>query len=447
MGKPGGVAHSVGTLVGGTAFAQIITILALPLLTRLYGPEEFSLLAVYVSLTGILTTVACLRFEIAIPLPESDEEASSLLALALACGLIVSILTGVTFLALHEQIILLLRMPMFDSYLRLVPIGVFVASAYVAFQYWSTRRKKFKRIAKTRVAQALGGVGLQFSVGVLGGGAIGLILGQMFSGGAGFIGLARDAWQNDRGPLSRVTAKSMWQALTRYSRFPKFSAPEALANTAAFQLPVLIVAALVIGPEAGYLMLASRLMTAPMALLGGSIAQVYVAHASEERRDGRLGEFSVRMLSGLLKTGVGPLLFAGIVANPLIGVIFGEKWGRTGVLIAWMAPWFVLQFLSSPVSMVMHVTGRQKEMLLLTTLGLIGRLGVIWAAHQLLGGFLSEAFAVSGAVFYAVCCFVFFRSAGVRMFQVVAALREASRVLVAWIAGGVVVSFCVRGFL
>ena len=50
------------TLVSGTTFAQILTILATPILTRLYGPEDFGLLALFLSITGILGTIVCLRY-------------------------------------------------------------------------------------------------------------------------------------------------------------------------------------------------------------------------------------------------------------------------------------------------------------------------------------------------------------------------------------------------
>ena len=63
----------MGVLVGGTAFAQAIAVLALPLLTRLYTPDDFSVLAVYAALLGIISVVACLRLEIAIPMPNIPE--------------------------------------------------------------------------------------------------------------------------------------------------------------------------------------------------------------------------------------------------------------------------------------------------------------------------------------------------------------------------------------
>lgn len=443
IGERGGIVHSVGTLVGGTAFAQALTVAALPVLTRLYTPAEFSVLAVYASILGILVAVACLRLEIAIPLPEDDGDAASLLVLALASGLGLSLLVGLVVLCFYAQILSALRMPAFAPYIWMVPIGMWLASAYAAFQYWSTRRKKFARIARTRMAQAVGGVGTQVGVGLLGTGPAGLLLGHMINGGAGAIGLARDAARYDGEVIKGVTPTSMRKVLRQYSRFPKFSTLEALANTAGVQVPVIIIAALALGPEAGYLMLATRLMAAPMALLGGSIAQVYLAHAPEELRSGRLGDFSARVLSGLIKTGVGPLLFAGIAAIPLAGLIFGREWERAGELVAWMTPWFVLQFLSSPVSMVMHVTDQQKALLLLTVGGLLLRLGAMWFAYSYFKNGFSEAYAVSGAVFYGLCFIVFYRAAGTRLAQVFFALRKGAPVLAAWAISGLVVYYVI----
>lgn len=438
LGERGGIVHSVGTLVTGTAFAQAVAVLVLPLLTRLYAPAEFSVLAVYTSFLGILGVVACLRLDIAIPLPDRDDQAASLLVLALASSAGFSLLVASVLLLFHAQISALLRIPAFVPYLWLVPVGMLLAGTYSALQFWSTRKKKFSQIAATRMTQALGGAGIQAGTGWLGMGPLGLLFGQMFSGGAGVMALARDAWKHDKSVLSAVTRNSMRDALWKYSRFPKYSALEALANTAGAQIPVIMIAALALGPEAGFLMLATRLMTAPMSLIGGSIAQVYLAHAPEELRAGRLGDFTSRILSGLLKTGVGPLLFAGIVAGPVAGIVFGKEWARVGELVAWMTPWFVLQFLSSPVSMVMHVKGHQPQMLALTLAGSVLRMGALGMAYWFSWGHFSEIYVLSGAVFYGFCCMAFYSVAGVQLRRLAKEIGRALPIILAWsMAGGV----------
>ena len=97
-----GLVKSTGVLVGGTAFAQALTILVLPILTRLYTPDDFSLLAVYTAILAIVSSVACLRFEIAIPLPSSDDVAIRLVCLALLSVVAVTGASLITLWAFFE---------------------------------------------------------------------------------------------------------------------------------------------------------------------------------------------------------------------------------------------------------------------------------------------------------------------------------------------------------
>jgi O-antigen/teichoic acid export membrane protein len=73
----------VSVLVGGTAGAQLITVLAAPLLTRLYSPEDFGLVAVCASLLALIGVISSRRYELAIPLPDDDVEEANVAMLSL----------------------------------------------------------------------------------------------------------------------------------------------------------------------------------------------------------------------------------------------------------------------------------------------------------------------------------------------------------------------------
>ena len=76
-------ATDVLKLVTGTTLAQVITVLAAPVLTHLYGPEAFGFLAIFTSITSILGVNRLHgAYELAIMLPKTDEEAANLLAFA-----------------------------------------------------------------------------------------------------------------------------------------------------------------------------------------------------------------------------------------------------------------------------------------------------------------------------------------------------------------------------
>lgn len=410
-----GFVRNVGVLVGGTAFAQALTLLILPFLTRIYSPDDFAVLAVYASILGIFAGVACFRLEIAIPIPENDEEAANLLVLALTISSFVAALLGVVVWVYPDDLVGLTGQPRLAPYLWLVPLGVWLGGAYAALQYWAIRHKQFGLIARTRLSQASSGAAIQISCGWAGFTPIGLLLGQLINSGAGVIRLAADTWRQHRKTLASVQPGTMLKTLRRYDRFPKYSTPEALANGANLELPVLIIAALAAGPEAGFLLLATRVMAAPMGLVGGAISQVYLSRAPEERRQGRLSSFTFNILNGLIQAGVGPLLFIGIIAPVAFPIVFGREWSRAGEIVSWMTPWFILQFLASPVSMVLHITEKQKAALLLQLIGLIVRVGLVISTAYIAKEYIVEAYAISGLVFYLTYFLVVLRIAKISL--------------------------------
>lgn len=403
--------RSVGVLVGGTAFSQLLMVLALPLLTRLYTPSDFSILAVYTALLTIISTAACLRFDIAVPLPENNETAVRLLLMALFFSITTSLIISIPILYNPAVIAKILNQPTFGPFLYLVPIGVFLASSYSALQFLATRNKEFKLITKTRIGQVLLGVGTQLILGWLGMLSIGLILGQIIISGAGIFSLGRYAKKTIDWQRLKPTLSSFKDTFKEYEKFPRISTFETLANNAAIQVPLILIAAMAAGAEAGFLMLAMRAMQMPMTLIGNATAQVYLSRASEEYREGQLSNFTHQTLLGLIKIGVAPLLFFCMIAPYIFSVVFGKDWIRSGELVSWMAPWFIFQLISSPISMVMYVKGRQASMLMLTLSGLLIRVGAVTFSAAWKPSYLSEIYASTGAVFYAICFIVFSKAA------------------------------------
>ena len=428
-----GFVRSVGILVGGTAFAQALMVLVLPLLTRLYTPEDFSVLAVYASILGIISVAACLRLEIAIPLPQNDDDAANLLALALCSSAGVAGLSALIVALFPTQIIALVAQPKLEPYLWLLPLGIWLSSSYAALQFWTTRKKRFSVIAKTRMTQAIGGVGAQVGLGWASIAPLGLVLGQMINSGAGIFGLVRDALKNDRPALRAINWPGMQRTFSEYDRFPKYSTIESLANSTSIQLPVIIVAALAAGPEAGFLMLASRVMFAPMALIGGAISQVYLSRASDELRAGTLGKFTAEIMGGLVKTGVGPLVFFGVIAPIIFPVIFGISWLRSGEMITWMTPWFIMQFLASPISMILHITQNQRAALMLQIFGTILRIGAVVVAVYWTQGWIVESYAISSFVFYVIYFCVVISITKIKIKELLKALKPGCYIVMLWV--------------
>jgi O-antigen/teichoic acid export membrane protein len=406
----GRFARNVGILTGGTVFAQGMAVLATPILTRLYTPADFNPLAVYVSTIGLLSVVASLRYNIAIPLPERNDDAINLLALSCLATLAVAILAGTPIICSPEWVAGLLGYQAVAPYLWMAPIGVFLASSYDALQYWATRNDRMALVTRTRVTRALFGPGTQLAIGAVHPSPFGLIFGHMIYCGMGTLGLARSVLRDDRDDLRAVSLTRILSVGGKYVRFPLYSVPEALLNTASVEAPVLIITAFAAGPEAAHLMLAMRVMGLPMGLIGSSVAQVFLAEAPQRLREGTLSEFARRTMWALFLRGAPIIASIGVAAPFVFPFAFGDAWARAGVVVAWTTPWFILQFVASPVSMLLNVVNRMRTAMLLQLFGCVTRVGLVAGAALAAPGYMTETYAISGAVFYLTYVVVLLRS-------------------------------------
>lgn len=429
--------RATGVLVGGTAAAQGIGLLVLPLLTRFYSPDDFSVLAVYVAILTMSGAVTCMRLDAAIPLPESDDDAANLLALALSSTVIVIVLSGLVVFFFGTSLAAVTGRPEIAQHLWLVPFGIGLVGLYSSFQYMAMRQKAFPLIARTKMTQALVGLGSQVGMGWAGIVPLGLLLGHALMSGAGVVALAMRSLRRsaDDVAMSAVSWPRMRQTLHTYRRFPQYSVAEELSNNAGIQLPILLIAAFLVGPEAGLLFLAMRAVGTPMIIVGGAVAQVYYSHAAEYARQGTLADETTSVFKRLSRMLVVPMLALGPFAPDVFRIAFGPEWERVGIIVIMMLPWYAFRLIASPISMVMHVRMRQRLMLIMTMTGLALRVLPLLAVLSLAPEQATLVFAITSAIYYMALVIVFLKVAGLTASQISGSiLRE----LLLWsiVAGG-----------
>ena len=427
-------ARNVGILSGGTALAQALGVLALPVITRVYTPEDFSVFAVYSALLAMIGVVACLRLEIAIPLPEDDVEAANLLALGLVFTTIISGIVAFFVLVFSLPITQSLGQPALAPYLWLLPVGIWLTGAFACAEYWATRTKKFSEIAKTRFTQIFSSLVVQIAMGVLTTLApLGLLLGQVMTSGTGVYRLGKRAWADVKTYQNSITRSTLKSTFLMHANFPKYSTFEAFSNNANVQLPLVIIAAKAIGPEAGFALLAMRAAAVPMGLIGSSISQVYFSRASDDYRAGRLPALTKKIIAGLVGSGVGPLMMIGILAPDLMPLVFGPQWARAGELVSWMTPWFILQFISSPISMALHVTGNQRLAMLNQIWGLVLRVGLTAIASIYYKPFIVEIYSLTGIAFYLGYFLIILKVTGVNLIGLLSIIKKPIVIVFFWL--------------
>jgi O-antigen/teichoic acid export membrane protein len=211
-----------------------------------------------------------------------------------------------------------------------------------------------------------------------------------------------------------ITWKGMVEVFKRYSNFPKFDVWSALINQLSWQVPVLLLSSFFSTTIVGYYSLGMMMVTLPMSLIGGSIAQVFFQRAAIAQHEGSLSVIFEEAYTFLIKISMFPLLLLTFIGQDLFILIFGSSWGEAGFYIQILSVWAVFFFISSPISAVLSITGKQKTGLVLSTINLITRFSSIY-----LGGILGSAtlsvlfFSLSGVVMYGSTGILFMQYAGV----------------------------------
>src|SRR5690554_2918906 len=96
--------RNVVKLVSGTAIAQAIALISAPVLSRLFAPEEYGAVGVFLSFASVVGVVVALRLELAVVVAESEDEATDLVGTALLVVLGAVILAVIAVLLGSESI-------------------------------------------------------------------------------------------------------------------------------------------------------------------------------------------------------------------------------------------------------------------------------------------------------------------------------------------------------
>jgi O-antigen/teichoic acid export membrane protein len=343
-------------IAGGTALGQGIVMLSTPLLTRIFSPEDFGLLAVYSSILSIVLVIACLRYEMAISLPKDEGEAAHLVVLSLAAVVLVTILVFLVCLFGGYRLLSWLKSPGLAPYLVwLLPIGVFGGGVYQTLSSWAVRQRDYDCLAKTRIYQGVAQVAAQLGLGFLIKGPVGLLVGADVGRLSGSGTLIQAAWKLGKTHFKAVSPDELRRMAKRYKQFPLVNAFSALVNALGLYLPVVAIT-FFYGPEvAGQFSLSQRMIGVPIVLVGQAISLVFTAESAALVRESpaHLDGLVLRTLRKLMFLGIGPVALLVLLGPWGFRIIFGPHWGQAGLFIRILAPMFFVQFLAWPLSQVL----------------------------------------------------------------------------------------------
>jgi O-antigen/teichoic acid export membrane protein len=372
---------NVISLITGSAAAQAIPILISPLLTRLYSPKEFGLLALYLSISAVLSVFAAGRYDLALIEPAQDSEARGLLFAGLWLSVVFSLCLSIVLALTAPYVVQLIGSPDGIMWLNLVPITVLSMSCLSLFTYWLNRCKNFKAMNTFRIFNSVCIAGLsiffaftQFKPEGL---MFGYMLGQMLT--VVFIWFA---YLKPEKSNNRVKALIV---MREYFRYPKFLIPSTLAGTIASESPIVLLTRLFDTTVSGLFSFVNRVTVSPMTIIGNSIGEVYRVRAAENfQKHGECRQIFLHHVRLLAIAGIVPWLALFFWGPRLFTFVFGPQWSEAGEMatILSFVVWF--QLVSTPLSYTITFNHSQHLDLYLQIFRVAGSVGSVCVgyAHQ-----------------------------------------------------------------
>ena len=354
-------ARNVLTLMTGTVLAQAIPIAIIPILTRIFSPEDFGVLALYGAIVSVMSAIATGRYEIAVMLPKEDADAKVLLQISAIIAFVISLLLFIPIIFWNKNIAALLGNLAIAPWLYLIPASVFLTGLYQALTYWHNRQKKFNNTAVSKINQSLFQGISQTGFGFIKLSS-GLIIGQFVGIFSSFAYLFIKDKSYNAIFLKNSKEKIVCQ-LKKYQKFPKYSVFGGLCDAAAVHMPIFILTKFYSGSVTGMFSLTFRVLSMPTTIISSAIGQVLfqkvvqISHTDPNR----LAQYIIKIfiLLFLMYLPVVPILY--IFGDHIFAFVFGEEWRQAGIYASYLVVAVAVRFAISPLSAVLGLEKNIKK--------------------------------------------------------------------------------------
>ena len=395
--------RNVAIMATGTAAAQAVTMALSPFVTRLYGPEAFGMLGVFMAVVGIVSPIAALTYPTAIVLPKRNDDAKQLVRLSILVSLGISLCSAILLLLFHKHIVEMFHIEDISSYLYLIPFIILFSGFQQVTEQWLIRTKQFAITAKVTFIQAIVIQGSKVGIGFIHPVATVLIMltvvGQLLKPlmMLSFFKMkpkhSEEVTNDDRNSLRKLASI--------HKDFPLFRAPQVFLNAVSSSLPLLMLTSFFGPAAAGFYSIGRTVLSIPSELIGKSVGDVFYPRISEAANDGEnLTALIKKATLTLGAVGIVPYGIVVLIGPWLFGFVFGEAWVTAGEYARWIALWVFFMFINQPSVRALPVMSAQSFHLKFTILTLVTRVGVLAIGYYAFSNDLIAValFGISGAI-------------------------------------------------
>ena len=410
-----GSIKKIATVGVGGAAVQVLAVALTPIITRLYSPEAFAGYALYWSIASFFICVSAFRFETAIVLARSNDEAINVVAVSFGASIFNAALCFLIAPLITHKLVPANIVGDIAAMLYFLPLLVIMTALNQIVASWLTRTQEFKKYAFSDVLTRLITYTTQIMLALAGmNSAIGLITGIVIGSTVASSALAGwIVYSQGLSMFRTVAIREIMEVIVRYRNLPLYLTPYTLIQTLRERTAYFLIGAYGKNYEVGFYSIAARTLALPVSLVTGAIRPIFFQKAAtlELKNLEDKVNFALRSIGCFVVPCWVILLFH---YDTLFALVLGEQWRGAGIYAAILSVPAIPFLLGSWLDRSFDVTMRQRLHFGLEVLFACLSLGGLAAGILLFNEVLAAIAIQSGVatVCYSYYLMVIYRIAG-----------------------------------
>lgn len=392
---------SVVVLFSGNLIANIISLISIPIISRVYSDEAFGDYAILISTAAVINGIASLGLSSAIMMPQNENEAKKVFMTSWFTQIVLaSIITIIAFIL--SPILKIFSLPF--SYLlslTLIYIYIIVSGLSSLLSVYVNRLNLNKVLFWNVMINSLSLLFITIPLGILGLGGIGFMIAAILGYTIANIQMIMKVM-----PFTKeVSLNDIFRIYKEYKDFIFYQFPSNLLTIFTIQIPNQFLSSKFGNAALGNYAMCERALGIPIRLVAGPINTIYFRHSTQYINKGNdLSSFTFKLISRVLILAFIPLLLVLTYAESLFSFILGQSWAEVGKIASILIVPYILMFCTTCISYCLVVLNRQKNNLYLSIFQFIIIVGSLYLGYEIFEDFTKTImlFSIANSIFHLV---------------------------------------------
>lgn len=370
---------NVGKISLGTILGQVISIITLPIFTRIYGAEVIGNWALFNSIAIIINSFSDLGLTNAIMIEGNENEAQKIYKIVTTISFFISVVLGIYIYIYPNLFFKNININRIFMSLTIIILTFTLQQVQVCYT-WLNRNKNYNILMKNPLVNNLTIAIIAIILGISGfkkyGYYIAIILGQI----ATLVNMKRFLPKG----IFHFNLNEYKITINKHFKFVKYQMPSTILLQIKSQLPTILIKSFFGTEVLGYYSVCLRILNMPITFLAKSLGKVFFQQISElSQINGDVGNFALKSIQKAMKISFIPIVFMLSLGDIATIILFGYEYIISANILRIMTFYGFFLFLSMATNGIAIVLDKQKYMMISGILQIIGFSFGIWIGSSI----------------------------------------------------------------